>query len=73
MKYKAHRYNEDLIIEADYFVILPYEVPQEGSWNPHARFHDVVFYRDNSLHPVAFVHQPYSVTEIEEEPEVSES
>lgn len=76
MRYAVHKYNQDLVIEADYFKVVSgsREVPGLGFNSSTVNtWTDVLFYRDGQDTPVAFVNQPYSVTEIIEDLDAAES
>lgn len=68
MQFAVHKYNQDLTIEADYFRLIHGHKETSGSFgygNNVSDWTDVAFYRNGNENPVAFVQQPYSVTEIE--------
>lgn len=70
MKYEVKKYNTDLVIEADRFVLLRGH-QESGSMMGYGAtsrdWVDVAFYRNEQEDPVAFVQQPYSVTEVIDE------
>jgi hypothetical protein len=72
MRYHVTKYSFDQVIEADYFRLV-HGHKESGSGFGYGTtvndWQDVVFYRNGEEHPVAFVKEPYSVTEVTEEPE----
>jgi hypothetical protein len=68
MKYAVHKYDQDLVIEADRFALVPGHTQTSGltfgSGGSSNTWMDAVFYRNSQEDPVAFVHQPYSVMEV---------
>lgn len=68
MQYAVHKYQEDYVIEADYFVLTPGHTQTSSlgfSGGSSNTWTDAVFYKDGQDKPVAFVHQPYSVREVD--------
>lgn len=70
MQYAVHKYQEDYVIEADYFDLVPGHTQTSGlsfsGGGSSNTWTDAVFYREGQDKPVAFVHQPYSVIELPE-------
>lgn len=65
MKFAVHKYDQDLVIEADRFELKSGHNQTSGGFSSAGSSHtwtDAVFYNDGNPNPVAFVHQPYSVT-----------
>lgn len=67
MRFSVHKYNQDLVIEADYFKLLSGSREVSGlgfNSNTVNTWVDAVFFKNDQDTPVAFVNQPYSVTEV---------